>query len=272
MGSKSYRKSDLLRLWQARSVSKLFYDCVLETFAQKHVKWTTVILELGQFETEIDSNDEADPRSVPDTSAEACWEIDESHSESEEEYIFGDRVTGRLTLEYEFHGWVEEGLYPTGFSPDRKTHAIFRPKDGVLPYDAELCRERIWKLAENKSVYPHTGVIMWNIAHDLRLPELYLWSEDGKIMFDWRKFLRGFFALEREVCRVRTIKVRGFPHDYERAVLFKLTIYSFIDGSPLVRLPFALSTGYSSSLRLISTSPGSLRQTTSAAHTIGDCT
>lgn len=204
IGSKTYRKSDLLRLWQARRVSKLWYGCVLETFAQKHAKWTTVILELGQFETKIDSNDETDPRSIPDTNSDVCWEIDDSHSESELEYIYTDKVTGRVTVEYEFDKWATKSGSP-------KTRAIFRPKEGVLPYDADLCRQRIKKLAQNKSVYPHSGVIIWNIAHDLRLPQLCLVDEDGSIGFDWLAMLRDFFCLEREVRRLKTRKVSKPP-------------------------------------------------------------
>lgn len=203
-----YNKSNLLRLWHARRVSRLFYDCVLETFMQKHIRWTSVILELGQFTTDLNSSDNAEWRRIGDTSVHNCFGVDDDHGESELDYVYGDHITGRVTVEYFFREWEAEATDMNGCPIGPKKRAIFSPKLGKLPYDADLCNERIKELIEKKRLFPHSCVILWDIAHDMELPELHLVSEDGKVSFNWYAMLRDFFCLEREVRHLKTRKVQ----------------------------------------------------------------
>ena len=202
-----YNKSNLLRLWHARRVSRIFYDCVLETFMQKHIQWTSVILELGQFKSEIDFSGDVRLRQIRDTSVDPCFGVDDDHNESDLDYVYGDHVTGRVTIEYFFHKWEAETTDVNGCQIGPKERAIFRPKLGELPYDTDLCNERIKELIERKWLYPHSAVVLWDVTHDMELPELHLVSEDGKISFNWYAMLRDFFCLEREVRHLKTRKV-----------------------------------------------------------------
>ena len=204
-----YRRSDLLRLWHARRVSRLFYDCVLETFLQKHIYWTSIILELGQFKTEEDVSDEdSNFRWIDDESYENCFSVDDSLGESEKDYIYGDEATGRFTLEYVFDRWAAEDIDVNDCHTEPKRRAIFRPLESEnVPYDIFVLKIGIMDFMEKKPLYSHSSVVLWDIAHDMELPGLALVNEDGGISFDWYAMLRDFFCLEREVCRLRTRKV-----------------------------------------------------------------